>query len=68
MYEIDVPDAPGDSTPVSPAELDAKWIDALTMVAPAQQARTLIDGLGNVDRSLADVLAPWWMSGVRRAE
>ncbi len=44
-----------------------KWIDALTMVMPAGNARQVVDDLGDLDANLPDVLDPAFNSRTRKS-
>jgi hypothetical protein len=52
-------DAPGDAPcPLSEDDLDRKWRATLGMVMPEATAENLLQGLGEPERRLADVLGP----------
>ncbi|MFD7341477.1 hypothetical protein ACFV98_36720 [Streptomyces violascens] len=53
--------APGDpELPLSDVELRCKWLDAMTLAVPREVTESVLDGLGDPERALSDVLSPAW--------
>ncbi|MEV5706005.1 MmgE/PrpD family protein [Actinoallomurus sp. NPDC052274] len=53
--------APGDpDLPLSDVELRRKWLDVMTLAVPPDATESVLDGLGDPERVLSDVLSPAW--------
>ncbi|MFF1490371.1 MmgE/PrpD family protein [Streptomyces sp. NPDC058319] len=54
-------EAPGDpGLPLSDDELRRKWLDVMTLAVPREVTEGVLDGLGDPERVLSDVLSPAW--------
>ncbi len=53
--------APGDlEFPLTAAQLRSKWLETMSLAMSAEVAGPVLDGLGDPERELAEVLAPAW--------
>lgn len=59
VYEATFLDAPGDpALPLSEQDLQAKWRSTLAVVLPEERIANLLNGIGDTDRLLANLMSP----------